>query len=305
MKIIVTGGAGFVGSHLVKLLIEKKYFPIIVDNLSSGKYGYIKKFVDDKKASFLKIDIRNYEKLQTIPKADAVIHLAAIPSVVEAVKNPIHVNLVNINGTLNMLELCRTKQIPKFIFTSSSAIYGNGKNISEKTESNPISTYGFTKLIGEMLCKSYASTKLKITILRPFNVYGPRQNEEHAGVIYKFINTLKQNKRPTIFGNGNQTRDFIHINDVITIYEKVLKIKNKKTIADYNIATGTSTSINQLLKICLDVTNKKEKAIFKKGILEITQNNQIDIRKLKRDFKIKSNIKLHEGIKEMIENNSQ
>lgn len=305
MKIIVTGGAGFVGSHLVKLLIEKKYFPIIVDNLSSGKYGYIKKFVDDKKASFLKIDIRNYEKLQTIPKADAVIHLAAIPSVVEAVKNPIHVNLVNINGTLNMLELCRTKQIPKFIFTSSSAIYGNGKNISEKTETNPISTYGFTKLIGEMLCKSYASTKLKITILRPFNVYGPRQNEEHAGVIYKFINTLKQNKRPTIFGNGNQTRDFIHINDVITIYEKVLKIKNKKTIADYNIATGTSTSINQLLKICLDVTNKKEKAIFKKGILEITQNNQIDIRKLKRDFKIKSNIKLHEGIKEMIENNSQ
>ena len=113
MKIIVTGGAGFVGSHVVELLIKNKHFPIIVDNLHSGEYKYVKKFVDSGKAQFFKIDIRNMKNLMKLPKTPSVIHIAAIASVLESIKNPSYVNDVNVTGTLNMLEFCRIKKIKK------------------------------------------------------------------------------------------------------------------------------------------------------------------------------------------------
>ena len=255
MKIIVTGGAGFVGSHLIELLIKNGHFPIIIDNLNTGKFRYIKKFVDEGKADFIKLDIRNFNKLMKLPKCSAVIHLAAIASVVESIDNPSFVNDVNVNGTLNMLEFCRKKKIKKFIFTSSAAIFGNHESkITESSPTVPTTVYGSSKLTGEQYCRIYSELfGITAIILRPFNIYGPRQNDTYAGVITKFLTRLAKNKPPIIFGTGKQTRDFIHAHDVARAFFLALRY-NKTKFDVFNLGTGKSTSINTLARYFLNNT---------------------------------------------------
>ena len=305
MKIIVTGGAGFVGSHLVELLVKKKHFPIIVDNLNSGLYSNIKHFVDAKKAKFIKSDIRDFKKIMQLPKVDAVIHLAAIASVVESINNPIFVNDVNVNGTLNILEFCRKKKIKKLVFTSSAAIYGNyEKKITEKTPTIPTTVYGSTKLTGEQYCKIYSNLfGINITSLRPFNIYGPRQNDAYAGVISKFMDKLNENKSPIIFGNGKQTRDFIHVDDVVRAFYYALKFKKTK-FAVFNLATGKSTSINELAKIFLLASKKPNiKPIYKKPISGVVIHNSTNPTKIKQQLDFISTIDLTNGITNFVNQN--
>jgi len=302
MKILVTGGAGFVGSHLTELLIAKKHFPIIIDNLNSGLYSNIKKFVDSNKAKFIKSDIRNLKKIMDLPKVDAVIHLAAIASVIESINNPIFVNEVNVNGTLNILEFCRKKKIKKLVFTSSAAIYGDyEKTITETTPTIPISVYGATKLTGELYCKIYSNLfNINITVLRPFNIYGPRQNDAYAGVISKFMHKLNENKSPIIFGNGKQTRDFIHVDDVARAFYLALKYATK-SFDVFNLATGKSTSINELARIFLMVTNKsKLKPIHKKSIPGIVVCSSTNPKKIKKNLHFNPSINLHDGITKFV-----
>ena len=300
MNVIVTGGAGFVGSHLVDLLISKKHFPIIVDNLNSGNYKYIKKFVDTTKAKFYKTDIRDLKNLMKIPKADAVIHLAAIASVVESISNPTFVNDVNVNGTLNVLEFCRKKKIKKFVFMSSAAIFGNYENkITETAVTVPTTVYGSTKLTGEQYCKIYSKLfGINMVVLRPFNIYGLRQNDTYAGVISKFMTRLEQNKPPIIFGNGKQTRDFIHVSDVARAIMKSLFYKTKFDV--FNLATGKSTSINQLASMFLKFSKVKMKPIYKKGIPGVVKHNSTQINKIRKTLGFNPEIKLEYGIKQLI-----
>ena len=300
MKIIVTGGAGFVGSHLVELLISKNHFPIIVDNLNSGNYKYIKKFVNSGKAEFHKIDIRDFKKLMSLSKADAVIHLAAIASVVESIDNPIFVNDVNVNGTLNVLEFCRKKKIRKFIFMSSAAIFGNyEKKITESTITIPTTVYGSTKLTGEQYCKIYSELfDINTIVLRPFNIYGLRQNDTYAGVISKFMTRLKQNKPPIIFGDGKQKRDFIHVTDIARIILKSLSYKTKFDV--FNLATGKSTSINQLAFMFLRYSKSKMKSIYKNAIPGVVIHNSTQINKIRKKLEFNPEIKLEWGIKQLI-----
>ena len=306
MNIIVTGGAGFVGSHLVELLVKKKHYPIVIDNLSTGLYSNIKHFVDSKKADFIKCDIRNFKKILQLPKVDAVIHLAAIASVVESIDNPIFVNDVNVNGTLNMLEFCRRNKIKKFVFTSSAAIYGDyEKPINEKSPTIPTTVYGSTKLTGEQYCQIYSNLfGINITILRPFNIYGPRQNDTYAGVISKFMDRLNENKPPLIFGNGKQTRDFIHVNDVVRAFYYALKFKKKK-FSVFNLATGKSTSINELAKIFLLVSKKPNmKPIHKKPISGVVIHNSTIPTKIKQELDFISTIDLTNGITNFVNQNT-
>ena len=249
MKIIVTGGAGFVGSHLTELLIKNGHFPIIIDNLNTGKFKYIKKFVDEGKADFIKLDIRNFNNLMKLPKCSAVIHLAAIASVIESIDNPSFVNDVNVNGTLNMLEFCRKKKIKKFIFTSSAAIFGNYESkITESTPTIPTTVYGSSKLTGEQYCRIYSELfGITTIILRPFNIYGLRQNDTYAGVITKFLTRLANNKPPIIFGTGKQTRDFTYVSDVINAMICAIESEQKGEI--YNVGSGSSVSVNRIVEL--------------------------------------------------------
>ncbi len=303
MKIIVTGGAGFVGSHVVELLIKNKHFPIIFDNLHSGEYKHIKKFVDSGKAQFFKIDIRNMKNLMKLPKTPAVIHLAAIASVLESIKNPSYVNDVNVTGTLNMLEFCRIKKIKKFIFTSSAAIFGMyDKKSSETTETIPNTVYASSKLTGEQYCRIYSELfGMNIVCLRPFNIYGPRQNDSYAGVISKFMDRLSSNQSPIIYGDGKQTRDFIHVDDIAKAYLLSLKYTKKKFDV-FNLATGKSTSINHLADLFLKTVDKsKLKPIYKKYIPGVVKYNSTNNQKIKKLLKFLPSVKLEDGIPQLWE----
>jgi UDP-glucose 4-epimerase len=298
----VTGGAGFVGMHLVKYLISKKHFPIIVDNLRSGKYKNIKQFVDSGKAKFIEADVRNFSQLLKLPKAETVIHLAAIASVVESIRSPFIVNDVNITGTLNILEFCRKKKIKNFVFTSSAAIFGNyEKKITEKTPTIPTTVYGATKLTGENYCKIYSELfGIQTTILRPFNIYGPGQNDSYAGVITKFMQRIKNNKQPIIFGNGKQTRDFIHVSDVAKAFERASAFKSKNKFNSFCLATGKSTTINQLAKICLNISNKSNlKPIYKKAVPGVVFHNSVNITNLRNNLKLIPKINLTNGLSDL------
>ena len=305
MKIIVTGGAGFVGSHLTELLIKNGHFPIIIDNLNTGKFKYIKKFVDEGKADFIKLDIRNFSKLMKLPKCSAVIHLAAIASVIESIDNPSFVNDVNVNGTLNVLEFCRKKKIKKFIFTSSAAIFGNNESkITESSPTVPTTVYGSSKLTGEQYCRIYSELfGITTIILRPFNIYGPRQNDTYAGVITKFLNRLKKNKPPIIFGTGKQTRDFIHVHDVARAFFLALRY-NKMKFDVFNLGTGKSTSINTLARYFLNISKKHSmKPIYRKAIPGIVIYNSMNNKKLKKCLRLTPSVSLKEGISDLISNN--
>ncbi len=301
MKIIVTGGAGFVGSHLVEHLISKKYFPIIVDNLASGKYDNIKKFVDAGKAKFFKIDIRNFKDLLKLPATSTIIHLAAVASVVESITNPIYVNDVNVNGTLNMLEFARKRNIKKFIFASSAAVYGDYKKLmSESVLTIPTSVYGSTKLTGEQYCKIYSKLfGINVVAFRPFNIYGPRQNDAYSGVISKFMTRLMSNKPPIIFGHGKQTRDFIHVEDIARAFASAISYKSSFDV--FNLATGKTVSVNELARIMLTAANKtKLKPIHKKAIPGVVVYSSADTRKIKKSLRFEPSVDLHDGITALV-----
>jgi UDP-glucose 4-epimerase len=303
LKVIVTGGAGFVGSHLVEYLISKKHYPIIIDNLKSGKYNNIKQFVTKKQADFHKIDIRNLEKLKKVPKVDAIIHLAAVASVVESITNPSYVNDVNVNGTLTILEFCKLKKIEKMIFISSGAIFSTKgeEKVSEISNKIPDSVYGASKLCAEDYCRIFSKLfEIKTVILRPFNIYGLRQNEEYAGVISKFLLRIKNKKAPIIFGDGKQTRDFIHVHDICRAIEKSLKY-NKKRFNDFNLATGNSITIKKLADIMISNNNYNKKIIFKKQIPGVVKYSAADVNKAKNELKFKTTVDLRKGLNEILE----
>lgn len=304
MEVIVTGGAGFVGSHLTEFLISKGHYPVIVDNLTSGKFDYIKKFVKDGKAEFFNIDIRNLNHLEQLPRCPAVIHLAAIPSVIESIRNPTLVNDVNVTGTLNMLEFCRERKIRTFIFASSAAVFGSyeGK-ISEISPATPNTVYGATKLVGEHYCRIYSELfRINVVILRPFNIYGPRQKDSYAGVISKFIARIKENRAPIIFGDGEQTRDFIHVMDVAKAFAAAINYAKKNKFDYFNLATGRSITINYLAQVCLKLTGRQKlKPIYKKAIPGVIVRSSADIHKISKLLDFDPSVRLEDGLRPLLD----
>lgn len=242
MKILVTGGAGFIGSHTIDLLIEKGHEIVIIDNLSTGLKENI-----NSKAIFYYEDLTNFEKIEEILKKEnpeVIYHFAAQINVRESVENPLKDAQENIINSLNLLELARKYNIKHFIFSSSGGVmYGDAIEIpiKENTKENPTSPYGCAKLAVEKYLNFYNKThNLKFTILRYGNVYGPRQNpKSEAGVIAVFFNKMFLGQNPIIWG-GIQTRDFIYVGDVAQANLAVLNDKESKV---YNLGTEIETDI--------------------------------------------------------------
>lgn len=249
-NIVVTGGAGFIGSNLVDYLIKKKHVVTVIDNLSTGSRKNI-----NPQAFFIHLDIRNFPLLlKSIKNIDYIFHLAALPRIQRSILNPIETNEVNIQGTLNVLESARLNKVKKVIFASSSSVYGNQKQfpLKENMKPNPLSPYALQKLTGERYCQLYSSLyKLETLCLRFFSVYGPRQNEdeEHATVIAKFYHSKKRKKSFPVYGTGEQTRDFTHVYDVVEACFSVLNSKLYGKGQVYNVCSKKPYSIKKLVSL--------------------------------------------------------
>jgi UDP-glucose 4-epimerase len=301
MKILVTGGAGFIGSHLVDALIEKGHKVVVIDNLSTGKKENI-----NKKAKFYKIDICS-PKIGEIfkkEKPEIVFHLAAQINIRKSVENPLMDAKTNILGSLNVLENCKKYKIKKIIFASSAGVYGEAKILPtpEDHPVNPDSPYRIAKLTIENYLKFYKENfGLKFISLRFSNVYGPRQDPKgEAGVVAIFIEKLLKGERPTIFGNGNQTRDFIFVEDAVSACLKAMEYKGKKEI--FNIGTGIETSINKLYEIISKLLKAKIKPKYAPEKSGDLKRSCLDISFAKKELKWEPKYNLENGLRTMIKN---
>ena len=250
MKYLVTGGAGFVGSNLVDALIMRGHHVVIVDNLSSGKKENL-----NPKADFYQFDICDFEKIKPVFEGiDYVFHLAAIPRVPISVKDPVTTSRVNILGTINVFKASAEAKVKRVVFASSSSIYGNQKisPLKEDMIPSPLSPYALQKLVGEQVAKLFTSLyNIPIICLRYFNIYGPRIDfdSDYGLVVGKFLQLSAQKKPLTIFGDGEQTRAFIYVDDIVGANIKATE--SKKIIGGeiINIGQKKSYSVNYLSRL--------------------------------------------------------
>lgn len=262
MNILITGGAGFIGSHLADALIKLNHNVTIIDNLSSGT-----KFNVPSEAEFIEADIRTSSITNIFKnhKFDLVFHEAAQTLVPESIKNPYKDADENIMGLINVLESCRQTGVKKIIFSSSAAVYGNNSNLplSENESLSPTSFYGLTKTTSEKYLNLYYEYfGIHYTILRYSNVYGPRQGANgEGGVIYIFAKALAENKPINIFGDGNQTRDFISVHDIVEANIAAITNGNEKIL---NISTETETTLNELANKMINLSKKDKNLIHYK-----------------------------------------
>ena len=304
MKIFVTGGAGFIGSALVKSFLEKNYEVTIFDNFSNSSEENISHLLN-KGVSLVKGDVTNYENLQqALNNFDLVVHLAAQIGVEESIKKPELTHSINVGGTENLLKACVAKKVNNVIVASSAAVYGQPKELplTESCPLLPVSPYGKSKVEMEKILQDFSKEYgLNGISLRFFNVYGKNQTDEYAGVITKFMKKISENKPLIIFGDGSNTRDFLSIDDVIdSIHNAIIKIDGKKGNC-YNIATGKSVSIKELAKLILSISGKNLEINYEspnEGDIVYSQTS-IDLAKKELGFQPKT--KLSDGLKKLLE----
>jgi UDP-N-acetylglucosamine 4-epimerase len=275
MKVLVTGGAGFIGSHLVDYLLREEAEVWVFDNLSTGKRENFEQNVRNIKFHFTKGDINsNLQEYFKKNEFEVVFHLAAIPRVEYSIQEPIKTNKVMIDGTLNILQLSRNNGVKRFVFASSSAVYGDVKSLPtiESDMTVPLSPYGLQKLVGEHYARLYTLLYgLETICFRLFNVYGPRQSlsGNYANLIPKFIDAVVHNNPPPIRGNGKNTRDYVYVGDVVEAFIKASRIKlQQKQTEIINIGGGKAYSIIDVYKSILTVTKKTVEPQFVGSVIE-------------------------------------
>lgn len=308
MKILVTGGAGFIGSHLVDRLLKEGHSVRVLDDFSSGKEENLNftSGLSSRVYNLIRGDIRDFKTCQESCKGiDYVLHQAARRSVPKSLANPYEYNGVNINGTLNMLRASKEAGVKRFIFASSSSIYGERENFPEKESDIPllISPYALTKLAGEYYCRIFSENhNLETVSLRYFNVFGPRQSldDEYAVVIPKFITSLLKNEPPPIYGNGQQSRDFTFVANVVEANIKAMNTPHLRC-GVFNIASGRDISILQLTAILKEIMNRNIEPFFLPPRPGDVQRTLADISKAKKLLGYRPIYDFESGLKETVD----
>lgn len=266
MKIVITGGAGFIGSHLSDFYASKGDEVVCIDDFSSGTISNIRHLLDCKNFKLIKRDIRDREIREWLEGADAVFHLAAQIHVDQSYFEPERTYDINVMGTQKILELCREKEVPKIIFASSSEVYGSAQYVPID-EIHPLEAphpYGASKIAGDRMCHAYKTTYgMNIAIVRCFNIFGPRQKDiGYGGVISIFTRRLMSGRPPIIYGSGNQTRDYTYISDAVDAYNKVLEYGG--VTPPLNFGTGQEISINAIAEEIKNILGLKLENVHEK-----------------------------------------
>ena len=297
MHFVVTGGAGFVGSHLVKLLVEEGHKITVIDNLHKGKKENLASVIN--KIEFQKIDIRDYESMRKVLKnIDGVFHQAALTVVQDSFSRPEEYFDVNVCGTENIFKIANENKF-KVVYASSSSVYGHKLEtpIAEDVERDPINPYGKTKLETEHLAEKYSKLNTEIISLRYFNVFGIGQTPDYAGVITKFLDRIRIGKAPIIFGNGLQIRDFIHVEDVARA--NLLAMESNSSNLIINIGTGNTVSILELANMMINASGLKIKPIFAEAIEGDIEKSHADISQARKYFNWEPKIELQDWLTEI------
>lgn len=305
LRVLVTGGAGFIGSHTVDRLLAEGFDVDVLDNLRSGSLENVSRHIGEKNFNFVNGDIRDACLVKVLIKnVDYVVHLAALVSVPESIRDPSLTHDINVNGTLNLLNASVNYNVKRFVYVSSCAVYGNAEKlpIKEDCPTKPESPYGVSKLTAENYVQKYSKDYgLETVCLRYFNVYGSRQAySDYSGVIIQFLNRINRGFPLMVFGDGEQTRDFVHVDDVVEA--DLLALKCERAAGEvFNIGTGVATSINQLANTLLEIVDKRKlKIIHCEARDSDIRHSVADISKAREKLGYNPKVSLKSGLKRLL-----
>lgn len=297
-KFLVTGGAGFIGSHLVKKLVESNNQITVLDDLNTGKKSNIENLFE--KINFVHGDIRDKDLVDKLSKEqDGIFHLAARASVQESFEKPKEYHDVNVVGTENIFDVGKKYGL-KVVFSSSSSVYGNPESIPIKEDSskNPINPYAVTKLEKEKLATKFSLDGLKVIGLRYLNVFGEGQSSQYAGVIKLFLERIEKKLPPKINGDGSQSRDFVFVNDVVNA--NILAMKSDVKYGFFNVGSGTTISVIDIAKLMLKISKLDLQPIFNPPLPGDVKITLADITEIKKQLGWQPSVFLEDWLKEKI-----
>lgn len=306
-KFLITGGAGFIGSNLCEALLKRGHFVRCLDDLSTGKEENIQPFLENPNFEFIKGDIRDLDiGMNACKNIDYVSHQAAWGSVPRSIEMPLVYEEINIKGTLNMLEAARQNNVKKFVYASSSSVYGDEPTLPKKEgrEGNLLSPYALTKRTNEEYAALYTKLYGLETIgFRYFNVFGRRQDPDgaYAAVIPKFVKNLLENEAPTINGDGSQSRDFTYIENVIEANLKGMHAPREAAGEAFNIAYGSQVNLNELYQKLSELLNKKIEPVYGPERAGDIKHSNADIGKARKLLKYAPDYSFERGIELTIE----
>jgi len=305
MKYLVTGGAGFIGSNIVKKLLENGEKVRVLDNFATGKRENLFPFRDNKNFKLHESDLRSFHIVRNAVKGvDYILHQGALPSVPRSINDPITTNDTNILGTLNILEAAKEFGVKRVVYASSSSVYGNSEKLPkiEDMPVAPLSPYAISKYTAERYCQVYYRIYgLETICLRYFNIFGPGQDptSQYSAVIPKFVKLMKEDKQPVIYGDGTQSRDFTYVDNVV---EANLLACTAKNVAGevFNIACGKRYTVLQLAEIINKILGKNIDPVFEKERVGDVRHSQAKIEKAKKMLGFKVVCGFEKGLRKLI-----